>query len=396
VSIIKKTGDENQTAGKTAWLISGSKNSVMPSSEYKDEQQVIGAVKFMPAISIIQPFEVKTALKSETDHALKLVAAEAEKQLAKTYPEEKFRPVIEKLNQLIRHITYDPRKKGIAIFVSPIMEKVFFLDFPAEARLVIDESFEIRDLVYNKKLNTRFLVLLLSDQSFSILLGGPSSMIRIRTGVPENSNAYKRDLPQRVTHFSDTAAEKEILLDKLLQHADEALSGLLKTYALPVFVTGTPRDIGHFKKMTANAKNITAYIHGNYLDASETDLRKVLAPYLEDWRKAGEQQVLQRLERAAGEGRLVQGIRKVWTAAEQKTGQLLVVETDFIYPARQGADAGTIYKEAPGPENAFYLKDAVDDIIEKVLASGGEVEFVGHDLLKDRGHIALVQYFHKA
>ena len=44
-------------------------------------------------------------------------------------------------------------------------------------------------------------------------------------------------------------------------------------------------------------------------------------------------------------------------------------------------------------KNSFYIKDAVDDIIEKVIACGGDVEFVDEGILKDFSKIALIEYF---
>jgi hypothetical protein len=46
------------------------------------------------------------------------------------------------------------------------------------------------------------------------------------------------------------------------------------------------------------------------------------------------------------------------------------------------------------PYNKYScIKDAVDDVIEKVLQHGGDVEFVDEGMLKDYGHIVLVQYY---
>ena len=52
-----------------------------------------------------------------------------------------------------------------------------------------------------------------------------------------------------------------------------------------------------------------------------------------------------------------------------------------------------IYKNDDSLQKPFYIKDAVDDIIEKVLASGGDVEFVDEGILKDYNKIALIEYF---
>lgn len=40
-----------------------------------------------------------------------------------------------------------------------------------------------------------------------------------------------------------------------------------------------------------------------------------------------------------------------------------------------------------------YIKDGVGVVIEKALESGGDVEFVNKDVVKDYGHIEMVQYY---
>jgi hypothetical protein len=41
----------------------------------------------------------------------------------------------------------------------------------------------------------------------------------------------------------------------------------------------------------------------------------------------------------------------------------------------------------------IVLKDIVDDIIEKVIAFGGEVKVVDDNVLKNYEHIALIRYY---
>ncbi|MEI8059611.1 MAG: hypothetical protein WCG67_05590 [Ferruginibacter sp.] len=46
------------------------------------------------------------------------------------------------------------------------------------------------------------------------------------------------------------------------------------------------------------------------------------------------------------------------------------------------------------PYNKFsYIKDAVDDVMEKVLENGVDVEFVDDGVLKDYHRIALIKYY---
>jgi Bacterial archaeo-eukaryotic release factor family 3 len=156
---------------------------------------------------------------------------------------------------------------------------------------------------------------------------------------------------------------------------------------------GTKKVLGYFKRITKNDKNIIGYVHGNYEKVTEQELETALQPHIQDWKKIKMKDICLRLERAADAGKLATGVREVWKQASLHKGQLLVVEKNFIYPAEHGG-VQEVIENASFPFNKFsYIKDAVDDIIEKVLEYGGDVEFVDEGVLKDKQRIALIQYY---
>jgi hypothetical protein len=64
------------------------------------------------------------------------------------------------------------------------------------------------------------------------------------------------------------------------------------------------------------------------------------------------------------------------------------------FPAGKALPQNHSGHKAEKPYSKFsYIKDAVDDVMEKVLETGGDVEFVDEGMLKDYDHIALVQYY---
>ena len=83
----------------------------------------------------------------------------------------------------------------------------------------------------------------------------------------------------------------------------------------------------------------------------------------------------------------------VWREAVRRKGRLLVVEKNFKYSAQLGYGKDSL-EELPESYNKFsYIRDAVDDVMEKVLENGGDVEFVDAEVLKDYQHIALIDFF---
>lgn len=358
-----------------------------------DEKAILNAVKYLPAVSLIMPFEPKISLKSDLEYRLKMAIGNVEKELMNTYPAEKALPVINRLRKLSGQINYNTHKKSIAIFLSPMVEKVFYLDIPVEEKIIIDESFEIRDLVYQKKQDVQYLVLMLSAKRSIMFLANGSDMKLVKSNMADHAAHAEKDTPERVANFSDPEERAEVLLDKFLHQMDADLTLMLKAYPLPVFVMGTERVLGHYKKLTRHEQDITEFIHGNYEDLPEPEIFKIVQPHISNWRRVKQVDLLQQLEKAMGAKKLAYGMEEVWQAATHKNSRLLLVERNFMYPARQGAEPDIIYKEQMPTDYPFYIKDAVDDVIQKVLENGGDVEFTEDGMLKDYGHIALIQYY---
>lgn len=359
----------------------------------EEMREVMNTFHYRPAISIIMPFEPKMSLKGELIYSLKIAADNIEKQLHELYPEDIVKLTINKLRSVIKSLNFNTHKKSIAIYVSPVFEKVLYLDLIVEEKILIDESFEIRDLIFCKKQVHHYLVLILSSKESKMLIGNSSEYVRIVSNTSELAIDYQNDPPEKVANFSDVSKRHEILIKKFLQQVDNSLDIILNAYHLPLFVIGAEKIIGQFNKITKHSSSILEYIQGNYLLATTDELNELLKPYKDNWRKMLEKNILKKLDIAAGQKKLVCGMRDVWTEASLQKGQLLVVEKNYMYAAQNGSDKENIYP-AIEPYNKFsYIRDAVDDVIEKVLLSGGDVEFVEENLLQSYHHIALIKFY---
>ena len=137
------------------------------------EREAIASVEFLPAISIVMPFTPVITLKKNLEFSLKNVMGKVEAMLTTYYTVEKAIPVILKLRNLINNLNYNTHKKSVAIFVSPVAEKVYYFGVEMEEKIVIDPAFKISDIVSFKREKKDFLVLLLGDR-FSKMYAGNS------------------------------------------------------------------------------------------------------------------------------------------------------------------------------------------------------------------------------
>lgn len=359
----------------------------------REERELLQAIPYLPSVSIILPFEPKMSAKTDLEYRLNRTVEKVQKELSKNYPSEKVDPVLQKLKTLVQNLDYTTYKRSIALFVSALFEKVFYLDIPVEEKLVIDESFEIRDLVYSKKDIHKYLILVISSERGRIFLGNTVQFMRLSSMAHEHAAAYANDNSERVGNFSDHSGRREVLMDKFLHHVDNSLGIILKASPLPLFVMGTERTIGHFKKISHYTNRITGFVQGNFDEASEAVIRKAIAPHVADWKKVKQDDLLHQLDAALGARKLAVGVNAVWKEASRQKGRLLVVEKNYVFACRKSGNEQDIFDMEEANYTPFYIKDAVDDIIEKVLQSGGDVEFVDPGLLEEYQKIALIQYY---
>lgn len=390
MSIIKAYVDGCHRLGIGEKLTSVSKQFAMPTSLHPEINELLDAVHYRPAVSIIMPFEPKMGSKEKLSHSLRLAADKVAYELLDNYPYEICILITEKINAIIKKINFNTHKKSIALFVSPVFEKILYLDIVVEEKIIIDESFEIRDLVYNKKQLHEYLVLLLSSKESFVYLAKSGDLIAI---MSDKATAHKENEHEKIANFSDAAKRKEIMMEKFLQHTSNSLDIILKNQHLPLFVLGTERILGHYKKLSRHTSSVIEYIHGNYEEASTEELKKLLVTHITDWEKLNEKYLFNLIEAAADKKHLATGIKNVWKQVTNKRGRLLIVEKSYTYTAEHGSSDELIYK-AIEPYNKFsYIKDAVDDVIEKVLENGGDVEFVNDGVLQDYHKIVLIQYY---
>lgn len=339
---------------------------------------------YMPSISIVMPFDPKMTAKNEIAQALNTAAEEAIGQVQRYYPDDMGILAIQKLRMVLQNLNWSTHKKSVAIYVSPVFEKVLYLDISVEAKVIVDGSFEIRDLVFCKKQVHKYLVLVLTNEESRIFLGNSESFVRIVSTAPAK---------HRPEHSDGAMVNHHQAVEMFLQQVDHSLGIILQAYHLPMFVLGSERIIGQFSKLTSHGSSIIGNISGQFSGASPERLLHILQPYVADWKKVIDTDIMNHLQDADDRKRLSAGIGNVWKDVTHHRGSLLVVEKNYMYAADDLSDSAAITKGQLSFSQFSCIRDAVDDIIEKVLINGGDVEFVDEGMLRPYEKIALIHKY---
>ena len=83
----------------------------MNSSVTPEIKEILEAVHYRPAISIIMPFEPKMGLKKELANSLKIAADKVEQMLLNDYPRDIAALVMKKLRTIIGDLNFNTHKK---------------------------------------------------------------------------------------------------------------------------------------------------------------------------------------------------------------------------------------------------------------------------------------------
>ena len=344
----------------------------------------INPVYHFPAVSIFLPFNPKMENKNKLAFLLSKATAKATGVLRKKYPGEMATLVTQKLNAIIKDLNFSTHKVSLAIFVSPVFQKVYYLDMEVEPKVIVNESPQIRDLVKCGKQSLPFYILLLKADKSRVFLSG--------------SNSYVRIMPKQVVEENGInipgTPSKELLRNEFIHRVDQSLDSLLKYNKLPVMVVGTQKLIRQFKKITRHGEVVIEYLEGDYDGSSFEQLKSMLHYSQTDWQTLKQKYFVSQLEDAAKNNRLTAGMQNVREAILNGGEQKLLIERRMISGVIPGEDA--LYYEIYRSNNKFScIKNSVDELIEKVLENGGNVELVSNGLLHQYGRIALIKHFNK-
>lgn len=367
--------------GNTLWK----NNYVLPG-------KIINAVDNGPAVSIIMPFNPKMSGKHLLEEKLKAAYSKIETVLYSNYPGKIARDVAEKLNATIKSIDYTTYKISLGIFVSPLVEKVFYLDVPVHEKVSVDEAFEIRDLIHNKSKQKEYLILAVTEHEAKIFKGEDNKLSRLVTNIHVKEAGIKNVEHKKAGHVGSVIEPDELELRKFLKHVDDGLRLVLNAYQLPLLIICNDKIKSYFKSYSKNLNRIVDFLPYHYPEAANAQIKIEAARHLKEWDKIIEKFLLLQIKNALDQNRISIGMKEVWKAAIQHMGRLLIVEKDFFSPVYAEEEGSLHFDEALKGRN-YFIKDAVDVAIEKVLEEGGDVAFVENGLLKDYRHIVLIQFY---
>lgn len=352
------------------------------------EIKALQAHREYPSVSVLAPTHRTAPANKQDPIKVKNLVRKAIDRLHGEFSKREVAAVVSNLQQLVKDIDWQHTLDGLALFASQKQSLAVNLPFRVKPRAMIDETFATRDLVYayNRAVPYRVLVLSHTTQlydawttvleehrakPFPMTHRGPGGASKLPGGEGINRSAVRDDASRQ-----------------FFRSVDDAFGVVQKNKPLPLVVVGVERNLAFFQEVTRHAADIANLIAGNHDKTSPSDLGKLVWPLFDSGATVRRTEALVQLDSAVGANRHASGIDQVWRAAAGAKCKTLLVEKDFKYPADVSDDGVRLLKYTG--KGAAALDDAVDETIERVMETGGDVFFYGPGDLDTHQKIAAV------
>ncbi len=353
-----------------------------------------------PCVSLIIPTHRTSPSRMQDSELLEKAIREATSLLQKKKEYAANAPIIiQKLNELSSTIDFSHQQDGLGIFVSEKIGHIIKFPFVVEAKIIIDSTFETRDLYYLKQFSKPYFVLNLSkDEAHLFLAEAGKLVIEITDGhfPMKYTDDYIYEKVSLGTSFGysqkgferDKGEMVQIRRKSFFQEVSENLIHHLKN-GDRLLVSGTKKIIAEFESAKNSRCKISAKVIGSF---GAYNLNELLE---RTWNSNMEithletEKILEKLPEFDGQNKLASGLRHAWTAAMSGKGKLLLVEKDYRAVGYVKSDHDKIMLRVPQGDHAT-IPDAVDQLIEEVIRHKGSVLFTQANQLENYEHVALI------
>ena len=356
----------------------------------RSDIQVLQSVREHPALSILLPTHRGHTDNRQDAIRLRNLMDQAAERLLSKFPKREVQPVLQNLETLTNQIDYRHLSDGLALFVGREFARQMYLPFTVKERVIINYTFATRDLVHALNRTPRYWVLVLSEKPTRLYEGTGETLVEVtHGGFPLIYEGPGVTEPMPAGYGIRRSAHRDEFLQRFFREAYHNFAQLNVKEYLPLIVIGVERYLAFFDEVSKNKLRVWARIAGSHDKTPPRELAKLVTPILQESIAKERHETMQELQEAMAHKRSVSGITKVWRSAQQGRGVTLLVEENYRCAAYADADRMNITPMKNGSVSAM-IYDAVDEVIEIVLAKGGRVVFVEDGALNDHKHIALI------
>ncbi len=313
----------------------------------RNDIKLLQSIRGYPAVSILLPTH-RTSPDNRQDpiRVKNLVKAAAERLLGE-FAKRDVETILARLETLAGQIDYHYTLDGLAMFVNRDLARKFYLPFTLKERVVIDETFATRDLVFALNRGLRYWVLSLSEQPTRLYEGWRDTLVEITEGgFPMTHEGPGGAEPLPGGFGVKKSAYRDERHRQFFRQVDAAFGKLAAEDPLPLVLVGVDRYLAFFNEVSKHKAAVIATLTGSHDKTAPHELAKLVWPLAQaNLLSRRQEQAMQALNTARAANKFAAGVDEVWDLARDGRGAILLVEEDFHYPAT--LDASGLHRCPP-------------------------------------------------
>lgn len=322
--------------------------------------------------------------------ALKNLIKEAEARLFADESKRDAKRLVQRLHDLESKIDHSHNLESLILFVNEEISEYTRLSVSVEDRVEIDHAFATRDLVRAMHFETRYFVLVLSQQK-TRLIEAFNNKVVAEVGNPfpieneyfhPNSRAEKAD-----------ASRQTNLIAEYFNRIDKEVNKIRGENPLPVLVCSEEENYYEYRKIADQKHSIfDTYLNQNRVEEKAhhivDEAWKLVHKYTIDKNNARKDE----LKNAVNSGTFLSDINDIWKAIPEGKIQTLFIEENLFQPGYMEADSITLVSEGDRSKKEV-VDDIYDEMIEANMNYGGDTVFLPKgELTKFNGFGAVTRY----
>src|SRR5215471_7044563 len=130
----------------------------------RSELKRLQGLRDYPSLSLLAPTHRTAPAKKKDRIVVKNLATEGRDRLQSEFKKREVAGLVQNLNRLVDRVDWKHSLEGLALFANRDVATAIQLPFRPRARVVIDETFATRDLVYTLNRAPRYRVLVLTEK----------------------------------------------------------------------------------------------------------------------------------------------------------------------------------------------------------------------------------------
>lgn len=361
-----------------------------------------------PCISIYLP---TTRVRPNTKDFLvfKNLLQRVESSLSLEYSKKEVEKIMKPLIDLSEdRLFWNKTKDGLVIFLNPNNFIIYNLSRPVEELAIVSNSFHIKPLIRVYQSADNYYVLGVNKKSFKLYYGNRYGLKEIKfnddvlvkiedvlgddyTESYLSAGSYAGANNPMYHGHGDRKSEMDKDIQKYFKYVDNfIIDNFSNPNRAPLVLVALDENQGAFRKLSKNNFLVEDGISLDFENLNEKDLKEKSWEIIEKIYLQKTQDLIDRFNINLNNKLATDNINMTSKMAVKGAVEILLVESDKIIPGRVDLTSGELIDEDLNDPN---INDILDDLVEIVLNSGGEVIMLPKERMPtDSGIASILRY----